>query len=156
MGGKSSLSVIILFLFVCLNIQIARAQKLDWVRTTDSYSKQGSMIARDANDNVVSCGYLIHDRITSFSTFTTVFNTTTGSGGNQTISLSGAPRTERYIRLYMTKVNSGYYAVNEFEICGFLSSALKSQNFGNLGITESAIQAPNSHEKVGIFEPYLN
>ena len=63
----------------------------------------------------------------SFSTFTTVFTTTTGSGGNQTISLSGAPRTERYIRLYMTKVNSSYYAVNEFEVCGFISVAKSLQ-----------------------------
>ena len=58
MGKKSSLSVIIFFLFVCLNIQTATAQKLDWVRTTDSTPyKEGAMIARDANDNVVSCGY---------------------------------------------------------------------------------------------------
>jgi hypothetical protein len=60
----------------------------------------------------------------NFSTFTTVFSTTTGSGGNQTISLSGAPRTERYLRLRMTQVNSSYYAVNEFEVCGFSSGAL--------------------------------
>jgi len=64
----------------------------------------------------------------NFSTFTTVFNTTTGSGGNQTISLTGAPRTERYIRLHMTKVNSSYYAVNEFEVCGFSSSVLSKQD----------------------------
>lgn len=64
----------------------------------------------------------------NFSTFTTVFGTTAGSGGNQTISLTGAPRTERYIRLHMTKVNSSYYAVNEFEVCGFSSSALSKQD----------------------------
>ena len=63
----------------------------------------------------------------NFSTYTTAFSTMTGTGGNQTISLSGAPRTERYIRLYMTRVNSSYYALNEFEVCGFLSSALSKQ-----------------------------
>lgn len=64
----------------------------------------------------------------NFSTFTTIFSTTTGSGGNQTISLSGPPRTERYIRLHMTRVNSGYYAVNELEVCGFSSGADTKQS----------------------------
>jgi len=60
----------------------------------------------------------------NFTTFSTVFSTTSGTGGNQTVSLSGAPRTERYIRLHMTQVNSSYYAVNEFEVCGSSASAL--------------------------------
>ncbi|MBK5286316.1 MAG: T9SS type A sorting domain-containing protein [Bacteroidia bacterium] len=50
-------------LLAILSIQTATAQTLDWVRTTGSYTKQGAMIARDTNDNVVSCGYTIHDRI---------------------------------------------------------------------------------------------
>jgi len=64
----------------------------------------------------------------NFTTFTTVFSTTSGTGGNQTIALSGAPRTERYIRLHMTQVNSSYYAVNEFEVCGSSASAILKQS----------------------------
>ena len=63
MKTKFSFSAILFFLLVCLDIQTTTAQTLDWVRTTDSYTKYGTMIARDANDNVVSCGYMIHDRM---------------------------------------------------------------------------------------------
>jgi len=62
----------------------------------------------------------------TFTTRTSVFNTTSGTGGTQTITLTGAPRTERYIRLHMTVVNSSYYAVNEFEVCGTSSAAGKA------------------------------
>jgi hypothetical protein len=98
-----------------------------------------------------------------FSTFTTVYSTTTGSGGNKTISLSGTPRNERYIRLYMTKVNSSYYAVNEFEICGFLSAALKSQYSGDPVAKESVVPSestvcqnyPNPFNESTCFQFYL-
>ena len=76
----------------------------------------------------------------NFSTFTTVFNTTTGSGGNQTLPLTGAPRTERYIRLHMTKVNSSYYAVNEFEVYGSSSNALSKQDAEVIIPTEMTLQ----------------
>ncbi len=58
-------SVIIFLIIVYVGIQSTFAQTLDWVSTTGSYYKQGVMVARDTNDNVVSCGYLIHDRIFS-------------------------------------------------------------------------------------------
>lgn len=57
------LSVFLLSLLLCLDIQTTTAQELDWVRTAGSIYKNGSMIARDANDNVVSCAYTINDRI---------------------------------------------------------------------------------------------
>lgn len=63
MKNKIFFSAILLALFICFNIPSAKSQTLDWVRTTGSYNKQGNMIARDASDNVVSCGYLIHDRM---------------------------------------------------------------------------------------------
>ena len=63
MKTKFSFSAILFFLLMCLDIQTTTAQTLDWVRTAGSYTKQGAMIARDANDNVVSCGYTIHDRM---------------------------------------------------------------------------------------------
>ncbi|MEZ5013586.1 MAG: GEVED domain-containing protein [Chitinophagales bacterium] len=40
-----------------------QAQELDWVRTTGTIYKQGTMIATDAADNVVSCGFLINNNI---------------------------------------------------------------------------------------------
>jgi len=64
----------------------------------------------------------------SFTTFTTVYTKTGGSGGTETITLTGAPRTERYVRLHMTKVNSSYYGVNEFEVCGFSSVTIAKQS----------------------------
>jgi Zn-dependent metalloprotease/disulfide oxidoreductase YuzD len=64
----------------------------------------------------------------SFTTYTTVYTKTGGAGGTETITLSGSPRTERYVRLHMTKVNSSYYGVNEFEVCGFSSAAPLTKN----------------------------
>jgi Secretion system C-terminal sorting domain/Fibronectin type III domain len=63
MKKKFSFSASLFFLMIIISFQTLSAQTLDWVRTADSYTKQGAMIARDANDNVVSCGYLIHDRM---------------------------------------------------------------------------------------------
>jgi len=64
----------------------------------------------------------------NFNNFSNVFSTNSGAGGNQTINLSGAPRTERYILLYMTIANGSAYAVNEFEVCGSSASATAKQN----------------------------
>ncbi|MGB3074457.1 MAG: GEVED domain-containing protein [Chitinophagales bacterium] len=55
-------AVLFAFLFFIAS-QKATAQELDWVRTTGSTARQGAMIARDALDNVVSCGYTINDRM---------------------------------------------------------------------------------------------
>ena len=67
----------------------------------------------------------------NFTTFTNVYTRTNGAGGTETITLTGAPRTERYVRLHMTKVNSSYYGVNEFEVCGFSSVALTKNSTGD-------------------------
>jgi len=63
MKKKFSFSASLFSLMIIISFQTLSAQTLDWVRTADSYTKYGTMIARDANDNVVSCGYTIHDRM---------------------------------------------------------------------------------------------
>jgi len=50
------------------------------------------------------------------NSWTTLYSTTTGSGGNETINLSG---TGRYIRLYGTQRNTGWgYSIWEMEVYG--------------------------------------
>ncbi len=61
----------------------------------------------------------------TFSTFTTVFSTTTGNGATDTGAMTGAPRTERYVRVHMTVPNSGHYRIGEFRVCGSSSAAPK-------------------------------
>ena len=62
----------------------------------------------------------------SFSTFTTVFSTTSGNGGTDTGSMTGAPRTERYVRIHMTGPSNARYGLNEFKICSSSSSTNKT------------------------------
>ena len=66
--------------------------------------------------------------VPNFSTLTTVFSTTTGSGGTETLALTGAPRTERYIRLRATVFNSGHLRLAEFKVCQSTSAARKQVN----------------------------
>ena len=68
----------------------------------------------------------------TFSTYTTVYTKTNGTGGVETIALLNAPRTERYVRLHMTLVNSSYYGVNEFKVCGTSPAAASKENAGEL------------------------
>lgn len=74
----------------------------------------------------------------TFSTFTTVYSKTGGTGGVETIALPSA-RTERYVRLHMTLVNSSYYAVTEFKVCGTSTAAASKENAGEL--TDAAVPA---------------
>jgi len=62
---------------------------------------------------------------TNFSSFVTVFSTTSGSGGTETITLSGVPRTERYVLLHATVFNNGHLRLAEFEVCLNTSAAPK-------------------------------
>ena len=68
----------------------------------------------------------------TFSTFTTVYTKTNGTGGTETVALSGAPRTERYVRLHMTLVNSSYYGVNDFKVCGTSTAAANKESAGEI------------------------
>jgi len=79
----------------------------------------------------------------SFTTYTTVYAKTGGTGGTETITLTGNPRTERYVRLHMTKVNSSYYGVNEFEVCGFSSVAPLTKNNASDAAEATAAAIPD-------------
>lgn len=57
-----TLTRILISCLLVLMGQNVQSQVLDWVRTTGSIYKQGTMIARDADDNVISCGYTVTDR----------------------------------------------------------------------------------------------
>lgn len=61
---------------------------------------------------------------TSGSSFVTVFSTTTGAGGTETINLP-TTRTERYIMLQATVFNNGHLRLAEFEVCSATSRAQK-------------------------------
>ena len=52
--------VIVPTLVLCLLFIDTKAQELDWIQTAGNY---GAMITRDGDDNVISCGYTINDRI---------------------------------------------------------------------------------------------
>jgi hypothetical protein len=73
----------------------------------------------------------------NFSTFTRVFSTTTGSGGTETITLTGAPRTERYVRIAMSVPNNAYYGINEFKVCSSTSAAGKLSASAEAGVLTS-------------------
>lgn len=61
----------------------------------------------------------------TFTSFTTVFSTTTGNGATDNGSMTGAPRTERYVRVHMTVPNSGHYRISEFRVCSSSGAAPK-------------------------------
>src|SRR5436190_9488898 len=63
MKNKFFLLVTLFGLTSCIAVQKTSAQAIDWVRTASSIYKQGAMVASDADDNVISCGYTINDRI---------------------------------------------------------------------------------------------
>jgi V8-like Glu-specific endopeptidase len=64
----------------------------------------------------------------TFSTFTTVFSTTTGNGATDTGGMTGAPRTERYVRVHMTVPNAGHYRISEFRVCSSAGAAPKEND----------------------------
>jgi hypothetical protein len=50
------------------------------------------------------------------ATWTTIYSTTTGTGGTQTLSVTGSGR---YVRMYGTKRATGYgYSLWEFQVYG--------------------------------------
>jgi len=89
--------------------------------------------------------------VANFNTSTTVFTTTTGTGGTQTVNLSGAPRTERYILLHMTVANSNSYSVNEFEVCSSTANFTAKEDAG-----EGEMMAATIPEEVTLRPNYPN
>jgi hypothetical protein len=70
------------------------------------------------------------------STWTTVYSTTTGTGGDQTLSVSG---TGRYIRMYgTTRATQWGYSLWEFQVFGTGSSS------GTCGTTNVALNQPTT------------
>ncbi len=70
-------------------------------------------------------------RVSNSSTgtpFTTVFSTTTGTGGNVTNNF--ANRTEQFIRLHVLAWNNQHGRLNEFEVCGTSAPAPKLNGDG--------------------------
>ena len=73
---------------------------------------------------------------TDNSTWTSIYSTTTGSGGNQTLSVSG---TGRYIRMYGTARATQYgYSLWEFQV--FAASG----GTGTCGTTDAALNKPTT------------
>jgi len=78
----------------------------------------------------------------SFSSPITVFSTTSGNGGTDTGTMTGSPRTERYIRIHMTVPNSSHYRVAEFRVCssgGSLTGIGSDQGIGGNQSTAAAV-----------------
>lgn len=72
----------------------------------------------------------------SFSTFTIVFSTTSGNGDTDTGTMTGAPRTERYVRVHMTGSSSARYAMAELKICSSSSAAGKESVLSGVAAPE--------------------
>jgi hypothetical protein len=71
---------------------------------------------------------------TNDSTWTTIYSTTTGTGGNQTLTVTG---TGRYVRMYGTARATGYgYSLWEFQVYGTASSG------STCSTTNSALNQP--------------
>ena len=85
-----------------------------------------------------------------FSTFTSVFSTTSGNGGTDTGSMTGAPRTERYVRVHMTVANASRYALAELKICSSTSSAPKASP------ALSSVEAAIVPEQIALHANYPN
>jgi beta-glucosidase len=68
------------------------------------------------------------------STWSTIYSTTTGTGGTQTLSVSGSGR---YVRMYGTARATGYgYSLWEFQVYGTLASG------GGCGTDNAALNKP--------------
>src|SRR5205807_4033689 len=68
--------------------------------------------------------------------WTTIYSTTTGTGGTQTLTVSG---TGRYVRMYGTARATGYgYSLWEFQVYGSLDSG------GGCATTNAALNKPAS------------
>lgn len=91
----------------------------------------------------------------SFSTYTTVFSTTSGDGGTDTGTMTGAPRTERYVRIHLTKGATNRYAVSEFKICSGSSSAARKETALN-EVDASEVDAAVVPEQIALHANYPN
>jgi hypothetical protein len=91
----------------------------------------------------------------TFTTFTTVFSTTTGNGGADNINFAG--RTERYIRIHATTPNSTSYRVAEFRVCSPEASvgSFTEQNDGNSN-NSLASAAPAFPKDLTLYDNYPN
>src|ERR1700760_2612993 len=70
------------------------------------------------------------------STWTAIYSTTTGTGGTQTLNISGSGR---YVRMYGTARATGYgYSLWEFQVFGTAGSATGS----SCGTTNAALDRP--------------
>ena len=70
------------------------------------------------------------------STWTSIYSTTTGTGGTQTLNISGSGR---YVRMYGTARATGYgYSLWEFQVFGTAGSATGS----SCGTTNAALDRP--------------
>ena len=68
------------------------------------------------------------------ATWTTVYSTTTGPGGTETLNVTG---TGRYVRMYGTQRNTGYgYSLWEFQVYGVFGTAC--------GTTNAALDQPTT------------
>jgi beta-glucosidase len=68
------------------------------------------------------------------ATWTTIYSTTTGTGGTQTLTISGSGR---YVRMYGTARATGYgYSLWEFQVYGTLATG------GGCGTTNAALNRP--------------
>jgi beta-glucosidase len=68
------------------------------------------------------------------STWTTIYSTTTGTGGTQTLNISGSGR---YVRMYGTARATGYgYSLWEFQVYGSLATG------GGCGTSNAALTKP--------------
>jgi beta-glucosidase-like glycosyl hydrolase len=74
------------------------------------------------------------------STWTSIYSTTTGTGGTQTLTVSG---TGRYVRMYGTARATGYgYSLWEFQVYGTLA------NGGGCGTIDAALNQPATASSV--------
>ncbi|GHJ48384.1 hypothetical protein Cs7R123_57260 [Catellatospora sp. TT07R-123] len=68
--------------------------------------------------------------------WTSIYNTTTGTGGTQTLNVTGSGR---YVRMYGTARNSGYgYSLYEFKVIGSIGGTNPSPSAGACGTTNVA------------------
>ncbi|MDI1465332.1 discoidin domain-containing protein [Catellatospora sp. KI3] len=68
--------------------------------------------------------------------WTSIYSTTTGTGGTQTLNVTGSGR---YVRMYGTARNSGYgYSLYEFKVIGSIGGTNPSPSAGACGTTNIA------------------
>jgi len=80
------------------------------------------------------------------TTWTSIYSTTSGTGGTQTLSVSG---TGRYVRMYATQRGTQYgYSLYEFSVYGVLPPATGGYILANpqvTGVTPSTYVPPNAY-----------